>query len=342
MPSSSRRHFLTAASTAGLVASTGCIGFGSSRPDVNPATGLAQDTSQALNDEEVYLAGDRSDLPTPPLTAETVEDADVILATAIADSTILTRAIQSGKPVAVAGDGATATMHGLLDSVGEEYSFGVETVRARPVSIVVAIPRGDTVATFTFVAEGGWEDSVLDPLGWALVGRVPDCATFAPESSMDDAFAYAGATHVVGRLPTGETYAARSVASASRQDAELFVRLRTKLHAASNEGYAIESAVRETDLPDDQHLHHVYPNPHTQNGVQVANVSDTTRSTFAIEVTPERPRTRRALTGCGGFRTAEKLAYDYRTSFRWKRDRLLNTNRHYATATGRGEWHFTG
>lgn len=120
------------------------------------------------------------------------------------------------------------------------------------------------------------------------------------------------------------------------------MRLRTKLHAAANDWFAIESAARETDLPDDQHLHHVHPNPHARNGVQVANVSDTTRSTFAIEVTPERPRSRRALAGCRGIRTVEKLAYDYRTSFRWKRDRLLNTNRHCAIAPGRGEWHFSG
>lgn len=219
MPSSSRRHFLTPASTAGLLASTGSIGFGRSRPDVNTATGLAQDTSQALNDEEVYLAGDRWDFPTPPMTVERVEDADVVLATSTIDSTVLTRAVENVKTVAIAGDGATATMRGLLDGVGEEYSFGVETVRARPVSVVATVPHRETLDTYTFVAEGGWADSVLDPLGWALVGRVPDCATFVAESSLDDAFASVGATHVVGRLPTGETYAARSGASVSRQDA---------------------------------------------------------------------------------------------------------------------------
>ncbi|MFC6734511.1 hypothetical protein [Haladaptatus sp. GCM10025893] len=163
---------------------------------------------------------------------------------------------------------------------------------------------------------------MLDPVGWALVGRLPDCDTFVPESSTDDAFQYAGATHLVGRLPTGETYAARSEASVTQQDAGLFVRLRTKLHAAANEGYAVEEAVRETDLPDDQRMHTVYPNPHTKNGVQVANVSDTTRSTFEIEVTPASPRARSALTGCGGFRTKGALAYDYRTSFQWKQDRF--------------------
>ncbi len=93
-------------------------------------------------------------------------------------------------------------------------------------------------------------------------------------------------------------------------------------------------------VKDDQRLHSVFPNSHTQNGVQVANVSDTTRSSFAIEVTPESPRARSVLTGCGGFRTEETLAYDYRTSFQWTNGGVLDTKRHYGSATGRGEWSF--
>lgn len=53
---------------------------------------------------------------------------------------------------------------------------------------------------------------------------------------MDDMFGYAGAAHVVGRLATGEVCVSRSEASISRQDAGLFVRLRTKLHAAAKTG----------------------------------------------------------------------------------------------------------
>jgi len=289
----------------------------------------------------VYLAGDRSELPTPPTTTDSLADADAVLATATANRPTLTRAFRAGKPVAIAGGDATAAVRSLLDSVRADYSFGVETVRARPVSVVVAVPRSDTVETFTVVTEGGWDAPVLDPLGWALVGRVPECDTFVPESSTDDTFEYAGATHVVGRLPTGETYANRSVASVSRQEADRFVRLRTKLHAAANEGYGIEEAVRETDLPDDQRLDSVYPNPHTNDGVQVANVSDSSRSTFEIEVTPASSRARSALTGCGGFQTEGTLAYDYRTSFQWKNDSILDTDRHYGSATGRGEWSFS-
>ena len=340
MPSNSRRRFLAVAGTTGLAGVAGCTALGSSRPDVNPATGLDQDTSQALDDEAVYVAGDASDLPNPPATTESIVEAGSVLATATADRTKLARAFRAGKPVAVAGGGATAAVHGLLDGVREDYSFGVEMVRARPVKVVVADPRGDTVETYTFVAEGGWDDPILDPFGWALVGRVPECDTFVPESSLDDMFEYAGAAHIVGRLPTGETYTSRSEASVSRQDAGLFVRLQTKLHVAANDGYAVEEAVREADFPDDKRLTDVYPNSHTQNGVQVANVSDTTRSTFTIEVTPASPRAGSALTGCGGFQTEGGLAYDHRTSFQWKRDRLLDTDRHYGSTTGRGKWAF--
>ena len=340
MPSDSRRRFLAVAGTAGIAGVAGCTAFGSSRPDVNPATGLAQDTSQVLDDEAVYVARNDSDLPDPPVTAGSLTEADVVLATPTVDRTKLVRAFRAGKPVAIAGNGATVAMRDLLDSVQADYSFGVEAVNARPVPIAVADPRGDTVETYTFVAEGGWDDPTLDPLGWALVGHVPECDTFVPESSSDDTFEYAGAAHIVGRLPTGETYASRSEASVSRQDAGLFVRLRTELHAAANDGYAVGKAVRETDLPDDQRLDEIYPNLHTQHGVQIANVSDATRSTFAIEVTPASPRARSALTGCGGLQTAGGLAYDHRTSFQWKRDRLLDTDRHYGSATGRGEWAF--
>lgn len=340
MPSSSRRHFLAAIGTAALAGSGGCIGSGKDRPDVNPGTGLSQDTSQALDDETIYVSSTDRDLPTPPTTADSLADATAVLAATDANNGPLTQAVRAGKPVAIVGDSATTTMRGLLDSVSGEYSFGVEMVRARPVDVVVVDPRDNTVETYTFVADGGWNDSVLDPFGWALTGRVPESDTSVPESSMDEAFEYAGATHVVGCLPTGETYAARSVASVKDQDDRMFVDLQTQLHAAANDGYAIEEAIRETDLPDDQHLGTVYPNPHTQNGVQVTNISDTVQSTFGIELTPDRPRARSALTGCGGFRTEGTLAYDYRTSVQWKRDTLLDTERHYATATGRGEWVF--
>ncbi len=340
MPSSSRRRLLAAVGTAALAGAAGCISGGSDRPEVNPGTGLSQNTSRALDDEAVYVVSEDTDLPTPPTTAGSLADATAVLATAAGDRAPLTQAVRTGKPVAIVGDSAATAMRGLLASVRGEYSFGVEMVRARPVEVVVVDPRGDTVETYTFVADGGWRDPVLDPFGWALVGRVPESDTALPESSMDDAFEYAGAAHVVGRLPTGETYASRSVASVRDRDDGVYVDLRTALHAAANDGYAIEEALREADLPDDQHLDTVYPNAHTQNGVQITNVSDTVQSTFGIELTPDSPRARSALTGSGGFRTERTLAYDYRTSVQWKHDTLLDTDRHYATATGRGEWAF--
>ncbi len=339
MPST-RRTFLAGTATVGVAGLAGCSVLASSRPDVNPATGLAQDTSQALDDERVLVAGDAGSLPEPPRATDSFTEATAVLATPTADRSQLQRAFRAGKPVAIAGNDATAAVRGLLGGVREDYTFGLETVSARPVSAVVADPRGDTVETYTFVAEGGWPDPVLDPFGWALDGRLPECDTFVPESSMDDRFEYAGAAHVAGRLPTGETYASRSAASVSRQNADLFVRLRTTLHTAANDGYAVEEAVRETDLPDDQPLDDVFPNGHTRNGVQVANRSDAARSTFAIEVTPASPRARSTLTGCGGFQTDGGLAYDHRTSFQWKDGGLFGANRHYGSATGRGEWRF--
>lgn len=341
MPSNSRRHLLTAVGTAGLVGIAGCTGLDDSRPPVNPATGLSQDTKQSLEDKAVYVAGDDSALPHPPTTTASLEDADAVLATASAEQTKLVHAFHAGKPVAVAGGGAARAVQALLDTVRKEYSFGMEMVRGRPVKVVIATPRGDTVETYTVVAEGGWDDPVLDPFGWALSGRVPECDTSVPESAMDDLFEYAGAAHIVGHLPTGETYVSRSEASVIRQETGRVVRLQTKLHAAANNGYAVEEAGRETDFADDKRLDQVYPNTHTQNGVHVSNVSDTLRSTFRITLTPESSRARSALTGCGGFKSEGGLAYDYRTTFQWKQSKLLGTDRHYGSASGRGEWTVT-
>lgn len=68
MPSTSRRRFLAAAGSVGLAGIAGYSAFGNSRPDTNPATGLTQDTSQALDDEVLYIAGEKSTLPNPPAT----------------------------------------------------------------------------------------------------------------------------------------------------------------------------------------------------------------------------------------------------------------------------------
>jgi hypothetical protein len=338
MPSANRRSFLAALGTAVTAGLAGCSALSKRATDVDPRTGLDRDTSAALDDTPVYLAGDASDLPEPPETTDSPADAEFVLATPDTDSGVPSDAFRAGTPVAFAGGDCQTALRGLLEGVRGDVQYGLERVRARPVAVVAAVPADGTVSTYTFVREGGWPEPVLAPLGWVVHGRLPDCRTFVPEHFTDDQYEYAGAAHVAGRLESGETYASQSVASVAEQDDERFVRLRSTLHAAANDGYPIEEAVRETDLPDDQHLHEFFPNPHTQNGVQVRNVSDSSRSTFGVEFRPETDRARGALTGCGGFETEGTLAYDYRASVQWKRERLLETDRHYATATGRGEW----
>lgn len=339
MPSSNRRGFLAALGTAGTVGLAGCSSFTTSAADVDPHTGLDQDTSAALEDRAVYLAGDTDDLPRPPETTDSLSEADVALATPDANRADLAAAFRDGKLVAFAGDGSQDALAELLDAVSADYQYGLERVRGRPIGLAAAEPRAGTAATYTFVREGGWDEPVLDPLGWVEHGRLPDCQTFVPERSRDDQYERAGSAHVVGRLESGETYASRTEASVNRESGERFVRLRSKLHAAANDGFPVEEAVRETDLPDDQPIHHVFPNVHTRNGVQARNTSSTLRSTFGVAFTPKSDRARGALTGCGGLRTEGSLAYDYRASFQWQRDRLLDSDRHYGSASGRGEWH---
>jgi hypothetical protein len=337
--SSSRRHFLVAAGSAATVSLAGCNTLSTTAADVNPNTGLAGDPSAHLDGTPVALAGDADALPAPPTEVAAIADADAVLATASADAATLAGALRDGKTVAFARSGAQTALGDVLARVRDDYRYGRETVRAQTVDPAVAVPRGDTIETYTFVREDGWDDPILDGLGWALGGRLPDCRTFVPEHAAEDDYSPAGAAHVVGRLPSGETYATRTAASVAEQNGERFLRLRATLHAAANDGYAIEEGVRELDLPDDQHIHSMYPNPHTEGGVQVRNESDSTRSTFRVTFTPKTDRARGALTGCGGFRTEGSVAYDHLTSVTWLDDRLLGADRHHGGGTGRGEWH---
>lgn len=339
MPSTHRRQFLSAIGVASATGLAGCSALGDGRPEVNAGTGLNEDTSHALENEDVYRTGDDGDLPEPPSKVDNLDEADAVLATGDADRAPLVRALRDGKPVAVGAGDVQGGLRGLLESARQDYTFGVEAVRARPVPVAVAVPGDGTVDTYTFVDDGGWDDPVLDAFGWALVGRVPECDTFVPSSSMDDQYDYAGSAHIAGRLETGEAYVSRTTATVSRQDGGRFVRLRTRLHAEANDGYAIQEAVKASDFPDDQRLHRVWPNPHTENGVQVTNTSDTVQSDFSFEATPESSRAKSALTACGGLRTEGAVGYDHRVSVTWKRDELLGTDRHYASSTGRGEWH---
>ena len=346
MPSTNRRRFLASAGAAGLVALAGCNAFGGAgRPDVNTGSGLDENTSHTFQaDDAVYLAGDSDDLPEPPATADTIEDADAVLATANADRTDLAQALRSGIPVAFAAGDVQNALRGLLESVRQNHTFGVETVRGRPVETAVAVPGGDgTVETYTFVAEGGWDDPVLDPFGWALVGRVPECDTFVPESSADDEYEYAGSAFVVGRLDTGETYASRTTGTVRRyENGQRHARLRTTMHAAANDDYAVEQAQRIADFPNDEEVMDWFPNPHTRNGVRVSNHSNPIDETLNVAFAPASDRARSALTGCCGASVGESLAYDHETSFKWKRDELFGSDTHHGGGSGRGEWHLDG
>lgn len=261
-------------------ASAGCGTLATELPDVQTNTGLDRDTSAALDGEPVYRAGNASSLPVPPTPADSLAVATVALATADADIAPLVDALREGTAVAFAGDGAPDGLRALLDAVADEFHYGVESVHGRPHGPLVAVPRGETVETFWFVREGGWTDPVLDPLGWALDGRVPDCQTFVPERSDDSQYARLGAAWVAGRLPSGETYAARTRGYRYAGDGDVRqLRLRTTLHAAANDGYPVAEARRVADFPNDRQLSNSFPNPHERGGVAVANRSD--RSTSA-------------------------------------------------------------
>jgi hypothetical protein len=330
----------TALRVGGLALSgalAGCIALSGGRPDVNPATGLAQDTSHALETTPVFPAGD-GDLPEPPSTASSLADAEVALATPDAERPRLAEAFRDGTAVAFAGGDAPEALASLLAAVGEEFDYGVETVAGRPVGTAVAVPRGDVVDSYQFVAEGGWDDGVLDPLGWALVGRMPECSTFVPERSSDSQYAPAGSAWVVGRLPTGETYASRTVGSRYVGDWRFF-RLRTTLHAAAGDGYDVATARRVADFANDESLTEWFPNPHERGGVAVSNHSDPVEERLDVSFSPASDRTRAALTGCCGARTDGAFAYDHRTSWTWRREGLLDAESRHGGGSGRGEWH---
>lgn len=339
MPSTSRRRFLAAAGTAATTAVSGCSAFTTSVADVDPGTGLDADTSAGLDGVAVYLAGETSDLPDPPTTTDSLADADAVLATPDANLADVVAAFRAGTTVAFAGGDAQRAVADAL-AADDNHRYGTETVVGRPVSVAAAVPHGDAASTYAFVDEGGWDDPVLDPVGWVEHGRLPACDTFVPESSADDEYAYAGSAFVAGRLETGETHATRTTATTRQyDDGERRVRLRTTVHAAANDGYAVDEARRATDFPNDEELRSWFPNPHERNGVRVGNHSDLLEERLEVEFTPTNSRARGALTGCCGATTDGAVAYDHRTSFRWKRDDLLGDDRHYASATGRGEWH---
>lgn len=336
-----RRTFLRLGGAGALGSLAGCTALADGPPDVETHTGLTQDTSAGLDGVSVFLAGDTGDLPVPPTTTDSIDDAEVVLATPDASTATLADAFGRGSTVAFAGGDAPAALASLLESVRGEYSYGIETVKGRPVEVTVAEPRGDTANTFQFVREGGWDDPVLDPLGWALHGRIPDCETFVPESAADDRYVPAGSAWIAGRLPSGETYAARTRASRHTDGSSRRLRLRTTMHAAAGGGYAVAEARRVADFPNDEALMDWFPNPHERNGVEVSNRSDLIEERLDVTFSPAGNEARGALTGCCGL-AARTLAYDHRTRWTWTDDGLLGSDSNYGGGSGRGEWHVRG
>jgi hypothetical protein len=323
---------------AGSVA--GCAAVSGSPPDVDPHTGLDSDASAALDGRPVALAGDADALPTPPTRADSLDDAEACLATPDAPTAALADAFREGTVVAFAGDGASAALASLLDAVADDYHHGQETVGARPLGPAVAVPWDDTVDTFQFVRDGGWDRPVLDPVGWALHHNLPECDTFVPEHTADSQYEALGAAWLAGRLPTGETYAARTEGSRYAGDGDVRrLRLRTTVHAAATGGHAVAKVRRVTDFPNDASLADWFPNSHERGGVSVANRSDPVDERLDVTFSPADAGARGALTGCCRATVGRTLRYDHRTRWVWTREGLLSSDSRFGGGTGYGAWH---
>lgn len=339
VPQSTRRGFLRVAGVGLAGSLAGCSALSSGPPDVSGQTGLSRDASGELDDRPVFLAGDTDALPAPPERVDSIEAAWAAIATPDAAIEPLAQGLRQGTTIAFAGGEAAAALGNLLDAVSTEASYGVETVEGRPTETVVAEPRGDTVSTYQFIREGGFDDPVLDPLGWVMGGRIPDCQTFVPERSNDDAFDRIGTATIAGRLPTGETYAGRTVGyrHSDTQDVRRY-RFRSSVHAAANEGIGIEAATRVADFANDAQLTRWFPNPHERNGVAVSNNSDPIEERLHVTFEPASDRARATLTGCCGCSVDETLTYDHRIQFRWERSGLFGSTERSGGGSGVGRW----
>lgn len=337
---SSRRELLASLGAAGLTGLAGCSDLlGGDDGPTNP-TGLAATTDAALDGTPVYLAGDAGSLPEPPTTTDSLSAARVAIATPNADREALADALAGGTTVAFAGNGGPDALQAVLRGVRENYRYGTETVKDRPVAAVVAVPRSNTLDTFHFVDEGGWDDPVLDTVGWTFSGSIPECQTTVPSAALGAGFSLAGTATVVGRLGSGETYLSRTTAQVRRvDDGGRRVRFDTAMHAARTGGHPIARVRRVADVANDEAADGWYPETGDESGLSMTNDSDPVENRLDATFEPSTDDTRAAFTGCCGFNAAGAVGYDHRTRWRWEKDTLLESDRRTGGGIGRGEWH---
>lgn len=337
---SSRRELLASLGAAGLAALAGCSDLlgGDDAPD-NP-TGLDDTTGAALDGTPVYLAGNAGSLPDPPTKTDSLSEARVAIATPDADPGALADALAGGTTVAFAGDGAADALQGVLKGVGDDYRYGTETVKDRPVAAVVAVPRSSTLDTFHFVDEGGWDDPVLDSVGWTFSSSIPECQTTVPSTALGAGFSSAGTATVAGRLGTGETYLSRTTAQVRRvDDGGRRVRFDTAMHAARVGGYATARARRVADVANDETVDGWYPETGNEAGLSMTNRSDLVENRLDVAFEPTTDESRADFTGCCGFNAAGTVGYDHQTTWAFEKDTLLESDRRTGGGIGRGEWH---
>lgn len=335
-----RRDILSLLGTASLTGLAGCSDLLGSGQTSEHDTGLDENTATALDGTPVYLAGDVANLPTPPTTTDSLDEARVAIATPTADSDSLADALRNGTTVAFAGENAPNALQTVLGAVSDEYRYGTETVKGRPVGTAVAVPRSDTIDTLHFVDEGGWDDPVLDPIGWTFSGRIPDCETVVAGDPTESKFDLAGTATLVGRLESGETYLSRTMARVrpDGNDGRL-VRFDTTMHAAATGGYNVAEARRVADVANDETVRALFPNSHEKSGVEVSNNSDPIENRLDASFAPTTDETRTDFAGCCGFTADAAVGYDHRTTWSWKKNSLIGSNDRSGGGSGRGEWH---
>lgn len=205
---------------------------------------------------------------------------------------------------------------------------------------MVAIPRSNTLDTFHFVDEGGWDDTVLDSVGWTFSGSIPECQTSVPSAALGAGSSLAGTATVAGRLGTGETYLSRTATKIRRvDDGGRRVRFDTAMHAARTGGYATGQARRVADVANDEAVDGWSRETSDEAGLSMTDNSDAVENRLDVAFEPTTDDSRAAFTGCCGFNAAGAVGYDHRTTRTEETDTLLESDRRSGGGTGRGEWY---